>query len=127
MFTNKHLTKFYFKPVLDEQDEAVGGYYPYRCSPVRQQEPRTGWSNLAQRVKSQYPDYAEIMRDVAPAATALLVPWIRQSDRIRFGRKRWVVMFKFPLHACENAEPTGKCYDLRSFLIVSIYASLFYI
>ncbi|KAG2774322.1 hypothetical protein PC129_g21528 [Phytophthora cactorum] len=50
MFSNKQLALFYFKPVLDDQDEVIVGYYRCRCSLVRQQASRTRWSNLAQHV-----------------------------------------------------------------------------
>ncbi|ETN12780.1 hypothetical protein PPTG_08830 [Phytophthora nicotianae INRA-310] len=56
MFANK---KFYFRPVLDDQEEPIPAYYRCRCSVVRQQAPRTGWSNLAQHVKTQHLDYAD--------------------------------------------------------------------
>ncbi|KAG3090598.1 hypothetical protein PI124_g17334 [Phytophthora idaei] len=104
MFSNKQLALFYFKPVLDDQDEAIIYYYRCRCSLVRQQAPRTGWSNVAQHTKPQYTDCAEVMGAAAPAATGTLVPWIAQSSLTLFGWIRWVVLCNFPLHFCGNVE-----------------------
>ncbi|KAG2790922.1 hypothetical protein PC129_g16966 [Phytophthora cactorum] len=104
MFSNKQLALFYFKSILDEHGEAIIAYYRCRCWLVWQQAPRTDWSNLAQHVKTQRPDYAEVTGAAAPAATGTLVPWFRQSSLTLFGWMQWVVMCNLPLHFCENVE-----------------------
>ncbi|ETL26016.1 hypothetical protein L914_20103, partial [Phytophthora nicotianae] len=73
------IAQFYFRLVLDDQKEPISAYYRYRCSVVRQQAPRTGWSNLAQHVKTQHLDYAEVMRAAVPAATGTLAPWFAST------------------------------------------------
>ncbi|OWY95877.1 hypothetical protein PHMEG_00034003 [Phytophthora megakarya] len=104
MFSNKQIAQFYFRPVLDDQDEPIPVYYCCRCSVVRQQAPRTCWSNLAQHVKTQHLDYAEVMRAAAPAATGTLAPWIRQHSLNLFGWMSWIIKSNLPLHFCEDAE-----------------------
>ncbi|EGZ10799.1 hypothetical protein PHYSODRAFT_337571 [Phytophthora sojae] len=104
MYTNRQVATFYFQQVLDAQDEHVAGYFRCRCSCVRQQAPRTGYSNLVSHVRSQHPDFEEFMRPAAPAETGSLVPWIRQRSLNLFGWLRWTVMCGLPLHFCANPE-----------------------
>ncbi|KAG2880522.1 hypothetical protein PC110_g20675 [Phytophthora cactorum] len=104
MFTNRQVATFYFQQVLDAQDELVAGYFRCRCSRVRHQAPRTGYSNLVLHIRSQHPDFEEVMRSAVPAETGTLVPWIRRRSLNLFGWLRWTVMCNLPLHFCENPE-----------------------
>ncbi|KAF1783287.1 hypothetical protein GQ600_25915 [Phytophthora cactorum] len=104
IFTNRQVATFYFQQVLDAQDEPVAGYVRCRRSRVRQQAPRTGYSNLVSHVRSQHPDFEEVKRSAVPAETGTLVPWIRRRSLNLFGWLRWTVMCYLPLHFCENPE-----------------------
>ncbi|KAF1775219.1 Ribonuclease H-like domain [Phytophthora cactorum] len=104
MFTNRQVATFYFQQVLYAQDEPVAGYFRCRCSRVHQQAPRTGYSNLVSHVRSQHPDFEEVMGSAVPAETGTLVPWIRRRSLNLFGWLRWTVMCNLPLHFCENPE-----------------------
>ncbi|ETO80584.1 hypothetical protein F444_04977 [Phytophthora nicotianae P1976] len=84
-FSNKQIAQFYFRPVLDDQEEPIPAYFRCCCSVVHQQAPRIGWSNLAQHVKTQHLDYAEIMRATAPVAIGTLAPWNREHSLNVFG------------------------------------------
>ncbi|ETM30505.1 hypothetical protein L914_21818, partial [Phytophthora nicotianae] len=79
------IAQFYFRPVLDDQEEPIPAYFRCCCSVVHQQAPRIGWSNLAQHVKTQHLDYAEVMRATAPVATGTLAPWNREHSLNVFG------------------------------------------
>ncbi|KAF1778265.1 hypothetical protein GQ600_4500 [Phytophthora cactorum] len=91
-------------PAVWTRREPVSGYFRCRCWRVRQQVPRTGYSNLVSHVRSQHPDFEDIMRSVVPVETGTLVPWIRRRSLNLFGWLRWTVMCNLPLHFCENPE-----------------------
>ncbi|POM81937.1 Hypothetical protein PHPALM_31 [Phytophthora palmivora] len=97
MFTNQQVANFYFQQVLDAQDEPVTGYCQCRCSRVRQQAPRTGYSNLVSHVRRQHPDFEEVMRSAAPAETGTLVPWIRRHSLNLFDWLRWTLHHLEPI------------------------------
>ncbi|KAG3153986.1 hypothetical protein PC128_g22468 [Phytophthora cactorum] len=104
MFTNRQVATFYFQQVLDAQDEPVAGYFRCRCSRVRQQALRAGYSNLVSRVRRQHPDFEEVMRSAVPTETGTLVPWIRRRSLNLFGWLPWTIMCNLSLHVCENPE-----------------------
>ncbi|ETL79685.1 hypothetical protein L917_19740 [Phytophthora nicotianae] len=104
MFSSKADCSILFSSSPRRPGEAYSAYYRLRCSVVRQQTSRTGWSNLALHVKTQHLDYVEVMCAAAPAATGTLAPWIRQHSLNLFGWMSSVIKSNLPLHFYEDAE-----------------------
>ena len=104
MFSNQQIARFFFTAVLDEQDEPIIGTFRCHCSTVRQQSPKTGYSNLIQHVKAQHPDYEDRMRAATTEGAGTLAPWVRQRSLTLFGWMQWTVKCNLPLHFCENPE-----------------------
>ncbi|ETP20713.1 hypothetical protein F441_05619 [Phytophthora nicotianae CJ01A1] len=79
-YTNARIASFYYTAVVDAFEETVEGLFRCRCGTLRRQGPRTGYSNLIQHVRSQHPDYADVMRE-ADDGRGTLQAWIRQRAR----------------------------------------------
>ncbi|ETN11293.1 hypothetical protein PPTG_22571 [Phytophthora nicotianae INRA-310] len=79
-YTNARIASFYYTDVVDAFEETVEGLFRCRCGTLRRQGPRTGYSNLIQHVRSQHPDYADVMRE-ADDGRGTLQAWIRQRAR----------------------------------------------
>ncbi|KAG6947676.1 hypothetical protein JG687_00015947, partial [Phytophthora cactorum] len=101
-FSNKQISEFFYKPCRDEHDELVVGFYCCRCGVVCQQAPRTGYTNVVQRVVSQHPDHQATKQAASPGETGTLASWVRQRSINLFDGMEWIVKNNLLLNFCES-------------------------
>ncbi|POM73361.1 Hypothetical protein PHPALM_9801 [Phytophthora palmivora] len=82
LFSPKQISRFFFSPALDEQDEPTGYQICKACGEYRKHIPRTGYTNLVSHVRNAHPNYEAEMRDASAAATGTLVPWTRRFAQL---------------------------------------------
>ncbi|KAG3074771.1 hypothetical protein PI125_g21895 [Phytophthora idaei] len=104
MFSNKQISEFFYKPCRDEHDELVVGFYRCRCGVVRQQAPRTGYTNVVQHVVSKHPDHQATIQAASPGETGTLASWVRQRSINLFDGMEWIVKNNLPLNFRESEE-----------------------
>ncbi|KAF1781907.1 Ribonuclease H-like domain [Phytophthora cactorum] len=108
-FTPTQVTRFYFRPCRDANDEIVSEYFRCRCGTARKQTRRNGYSNLMQHVRREHPDYEVVMLTASTAETDSLLNYVRRSALNVFGWLDWIIKNGLPLHFCKN--PAARRYS----------------
>lgn len=109
-FTNKQVCDFFFKPVLDHQDEPTS-FFRCRCSKVRKQDIKTGYTNLMSHVRSQHPNFtAEIANSGMAGGT--LIGFVDTKNQTVYSWVDWAVSCNLP----SRSRKTRRWQSTRLFL-----------
>ncbi|KAG6617007.1 GTP-dependent nucleic acid-binding protein engD [Phytophthora cinnamomi] len=101
-FSNRQVDEFYFRPCRDEYGEVVLEYYRCRCGSVRKRAHKTGFTNLLQHVRREYPAFEAEMLAAIPGETGSVTSYIRQSSQNLCDWLDWVVNGNLPLSFYES-------------------------
>ncbi|POM67895.1 Hypothetical protein PHPALM_16014 [Phytophthora palmivora] len=100
-FSVKQVCAFFFKPLLDEQDEPTC-FFRCQCLVVRKQEHKAGYSNLMSHIRQRHPDYAAVMA-ASGTASGTLAAFVDKKSLTIYSWMDFVVdcglPFAFPEHA----------------------------
>ncbi|ETP42562.1 hypothetical protein F442_10559 [Phytophthora nicotianae P10297] len=99
-FSNKKVCNFYFKPVLDYQDEPTG-WFRCRCTKTRNQDPKPGYTNLMSHVRAQHPNFADEIAG-SGLSSGTLIGFVDKKSSIIFSWIDWVVSCNLPFNFPEN-------------------------
>ncbi|ETP27564.1 hypothetical protein F442_23159 [Phytophthora nicotianae P10297] len=88
MLSDPTATQHYTKaPIANFYFTAVDGLFRCRCGAIPRQTSRTGYSTLMQHVRSQHPDFADVMSVVDDGrGNAADVGLLAQAGRVRLVR-----------------------------------------
>ncbi|KAG3067482.1 hypothetical protein PI124_g18814 [Phytophthora idaei] len=81
-FSTRQVRSYFFKVVIDAQDEPTT-YFLCQCTVVREQAPKTDYSNLFGHILEQHPDFVAIMI-ASGTNTATLVSFVDQKSQTVF-------------------------------------------
>ncbi|GMF38020.1 unnamed protein product [Phytophthora fragariaefolia] len=99
-FTNIQVCDFFFKPVLDHQDEPTS-FFRCRCSKVREQDIKTGYTNLMSHVRAQHPNFAaEIANSGMAGGTR--IAFVHKKSQTVYSWIDWVISCTLPFSFPED-------------------------
>jgi hypothetical protein len=100
-FTPKQVALFFFKPLLDDNEDPTDYHVCKACGKYRKQTPGKGFSNLESHVRLQHPTYEREMANAGSADTVSLISWVSKKASNRFSWMEWIIKAGLPLSFCE--------------------------